>query len=100
MGMAFSVRDGVRVAALVILPPVGAASIVALLLLLGVTPHLVFLPGFAAMSGLHALGVSSVANRVGVLTTVGLWWVIIMVVVLALKRRQRRKGSHKEKGEE
>ena len=87
--MAFGVRDGLRMAALIVLPPLGAAFIVALLLLLGIPPHLVFLPGFAVKSGLQSLGIV-VANRVGVLVTVGLWWGIIMFVVLARRRRPSR----------
>jgi hypothetical protein len=64
--------------AILVLAPVAAAAVIALLLLLGVPPHLVFLPGHALMAGLTALGFH-VHNRVGVLATVFCWWVLIVL---------------------
>jgi hypothetical protein len=69
---------------LVVLAPIGAAVVVGALLLFGVDPHTVFLPGHIIKSWLHA------PNAVGVLTTVFLWWAVIAVAGLAWERRRRR----------
>jgi hypothetical protein len=78
-----------RVVALLLVAPIGAAVIISVLLLFGVEPHLVFLPGFFVKSRIEAFGFH-VANRVGVLITVVLWWGIIVSVWLALRRLWRR----------
>ena len=70
---------------LVVLAPIGAAVIVAALLLLGVKPHTVFLPGFIVRSWIEALGLHA-PNAVGVLSTVFLWWVVIALAGLAWER--------------
>lgn len=75
--------------ALLLVAPIGAAVIIAALLLFGADPHSVFLPGFFVMARLDAFGFH-VANRVGVLVTVGLWWAIIVSVWLAVRRLWRR----------
>jgi hypothetical protein len=74
--------------ALLVVAPIGAAVLVSVLLLFGVTPHLVFLPGFAVRSKLAALGFHA-PNAVGVLVTVVVWWLIIVVVWLAVRRLWR-----------
>ncbi|HSY48419.1 MAG TPA: hypothetical protein VLC46_06390 [Thermoanaerobaculia bacterium] len=78
-----------RAVALLVVAPIGAAVIIAAMLLFGVTPHLVFLPGFFVKARLEALGIHA-PNAVGVLTTVAVWWAIIVLVWLTLRRLFRR----------
>ena len=78
-----------RVVALFVVAPIGAAVMISALLLFGVTPHLVFLPGFFVRAKMEALGFHA-PNAVGVLTTVVFWWVIIVLVWLAARRVLRR----------
>jgi len=78
-----------RVVALFVVAPIGAAVVISALLLFGVTPHLVFLPGFFVRAKMEALGFHA-PNAVGVLTTVVFWWVIIVLVWLAARRVLRR----------
>ncbi|HEV7571228.1 MAG TPA: hypothetical protein VGQ21_06980 [Thermoanaerobaculia bacterium] len=75
--------------ALFVVAPIGAAVVISVLLLFGVTPHLVFLPGFAVRSKIAALGVHA-PNAVGVLVTLVAWWAIIVIVWLAVGRLWRR----------
>lgn len=75
--------------ALLVLAPLFAVVLIASLLLLGVEPHSVFLPGFFVRSRLAAFGVNA-PNAVGVLTTVVCWWAIIVLVWLVLRRLWRR----------
>jgi predicted cobalt transporter CbtA len=75
--------------ALFVIAPIGAPVVMSVLLLFGVTPHLVFLPGFAVRSKLAALGVRA-QNAVGVLVTVAVWWAIIMIVWVIVRRFVRR----------
>ena len=70
---------------LLVLAPLLAALLITTLLLVGVEPHLVFLPGHLVKSGLAALGFRA-ANSVGVLITGVLWWGIIAAVWLGLRR--------------
>ena len=77
------------VLALFVVAPIGAAVVISALLLFGVTPHLVFLPGFFVRAKMEALGLHA-PNAVGVLTTVVCWWVIIVLVWLAARRVLRR----------
>ena len=70
---------------LLVVAPVGAAVVVAVLLLFGVTTHTVFRPGFALLGFLRAQGVHA-PNAVGVLTTVGMWWLIIVALGLTWER--------------
>ena len=79
-----------RLIFLVVIAPIGAAVTVAALLLFGVDPHTVFLPGHLVMSWLEALGVHA-PNSVGVLTTVFFWWAVIVAAGLAWERRRRQK---------
>jgi len=71
--------------AYLVLAPLLAVVIICTLLLFGVEPHWVFLPGHFAKSSLEALGFH-IPNAVGVLTTVAVWWVIIVLVWLLLRR--------------
>ncbi len=73
----------------VLVAPVGAAVLVAALLLFGVQPHLVFAPGWAVKSFLQACGVHA-PNAVGVAATVVLWWLVFVTVGLAWDRRRNR----------
>ena len=77
------------VLALFVVAPIGAAVVISALLLFGVTPHFVFLPGFFVRAKMEALGFHA-PNAVGVLTTVVFWWVIIVLVWLAARRVLRR----------
>lgn len=74
---------------LVIVAPIGAAVVVAVLLLFGVQPRLVFAPGWAVKSFLEARGIRA-PNAVGVASTVALWWLLIAALGLAWERRRRR----------
>jgi hypothetical protein len=78
-----------RLVALLLLAPTLAALILVTLLLLGVDPHLVFLPGHLVKGSLELLGLH-VPNRVGVLTTFALWWFIVVVVWAGLRRLAKR----------
>jgi hypothetical protein len=73
-----------------VVAPVGAAVLVGALLLFGLQPHSVFAPGHAVLAFLRGRGIHA-PNAVGVLTTVGLWWVVIVAAGLAWDRRPRRK---------
>jgi hypothetical protein len=70
--------------ALFVVAPIGAAVVIAALLLFGVAPHAVFLPGHALRSGLDGLG-WHVPNVVGVLATVVVWWAILVAVWLVVR---------------
>lgn len=70
---------------LLLLAPILAAVLITTLLLLGVEPHLVFLPGHLVKSGLTKVGLPA-PNQVGVLSTVVLWWTIVVLVWLTLRR--------------
>lgn len=78
-----------RVVALFVVAPIGAAVVISALLLFGVTPHLVFLPGFFVKARIEALGFHA-PNAVGVLTMLVFWWAIIVLVWLAARRLLRR----------
>ena len=78
-----------RMVALFVVAPIGAAVVISALLLFGVTPHLVFLPGFFVRARIEAFGIHA-PNAVGVLTTVVFWWAIIVLIWLAARRVLRR----------
>jgi len=80
-----------RLVALFVVAPIGAAVVISALLLFGVTPHLVFLPGFFVRARIEALGFHA-PNAVGVLTTVVFWWAIIVLVWLAARKVLRRRA--------
>jgi hypothetical protein len=77
------------VVAIFVIAPIGAAVVISVLLLFGVTPHLVFLPGFAVRTKLAALGFHA-PNAVGVLVTVAAWWAVIVIVWLVVRRMWAR----------
>ena len=87
--MAAGSRVVLSAVALLLVAPIGAAVLISALLLFGVEPHLVFLPGFVVKSRLEAFGFH-VANRVAVLSTVVFWWAIIVSVWLAVRGLWRR----------
>ncbi|HUP59050.1 MAG TPA: hypothetical protein VNA69_01385 [Thermoanaerobaculia bacterium] len=91
--MGFRDRPVLTLVALFLLAPALAAVLIATLLLVGVDPHLVFLPGHAVRSGLKALGVHA-PNPVGVLSTFVFWWGIIVSVWLTLRRTLRSRGPN------
>jgi len=91
--MSARTRPAVRLAlAIVVLAPIAAAVMIALLLLLGVTPHLVFLPGHAVRSAFAGAG-NPVHKFLGVLTTVLFWWALIVIAGLAVRRWSRRNAG-------
>ena len=69
--------------AVFVLAPIAAAVLITVLLLAGVSPHLVFLPGHAVKAAFHA------HNRVGVLATELFWWALIVIIGLAVQRLRR-----------
>ena len=75
--------------AIFVVAPIAAVVMISTLLLLGVKPHYVFLPGLVVRSKLDALGLHT-ANRVAVLSTAVLWWAIVVFVWLGLRRLLRR----------
>jgi len=77
------------VVALLVVAPIGAAVVISALLLFGVEPHLVFLPGLFVKAKLETFGFH-VPKQIGVLVTVFVWWVIIVLVWLALRRLLRK----------
>src|SRR5436305_10486119 len=77
--------------ALFFVAPIGAAVVISVLLLFGVSPHFVFLPGFAVRTKLAALGVHA-PNAVGVLVTLIAWWVIFVIVWMLARRVRRRRA--------
>jgi hypothetical protein len=76
---------GLTIVALFVVAPIGTAVLISALLLFGVTPHVVFLPGFAARAKLASLGVHA-PNPVGVLVTLFVWWAIIVIVWMMVRR--------------
>lgn len=87
--MAASSGRLLTVVALLVIAPIGAAVVISVLLLFGVTPHLVFLPGFAVRTKLAALGFHA-PNAVGVLVTLLVWWAILVILWLAVRRLVRK----------
>ena len=82
-------RTPLRLVALLLLAPLLAVVLIAALLLFGVEPHLVFLPGHALKSWLGNLGIHA-PNAVGVIATTVVWWAIIVLVWLGLRRGWQR----------
>jgi hypothetical protein len=77
--------------ALFVIAPIGAAVVISVLLLFGVTPHFVFLPGFVVRTKLAALGFHT-PNAVGVLVTLIAWWVMFVIVWMLARRVWRRRS--------
>jgi hypothetical protein len=73
---------------LLVLLPLLAVVIICSLLLFGVEPHLVFLPGHFLLARLQAVGVRA-PKVVGLLTTVVVWWGLLVSVWLLLRRAWR-----------
>jgi hypothetical protein len=71
-----------------VVAPLGAAVVIAALLLFGVEPALVFAPGHAMRGFLTARGIHA-PNAIGVLTTVAVFWAIITLLGLAWSRWRR-----------
>jgi hypothetical protein len=69
--------------------PLGAVVVVAVLLLFGMNPRSVFALGWAVKGCLESLGIHA-PNAVGVVTTVGSWWLLFVVAGLAWERRRAR----------
>jgi hypothetical protein len=76
--------------ALFVIAPIGAAVVISVLLLFGVTPHFVFLPGFIVRTKLATLGFHA-PNAVGVLVTLIAWWVMFVIVWMVVRRVWRRR---------
>jgi len=72
-----------------VVAPLGAAVIVAALLLFGMHPRAVFAPGWALLSFLQSRHVHA-PNAVGVAATTALWWLLIVVLGVAWDRRRSR----------
>ena len=72
---------------LLVLAPIGAVVIIAALLLFGVDPHTVFLPGHALKAALSGRGIQA-PNAVGVLTTVFVWWLILAAAGFVWERNR------------
>jgi len=72
--------------ALFVLAPILAVVVICTLLLFGVEPGLVFLPGQFLKARFHA------PNSVGVVATAIVWWAILVAVWLALRRLWRGGG--------
>lgn len=78
---------------LFVVAPIGAVVVISALLLFGVTPHLVFAPGFGIKSLLDAGGLH-VPNRIAVAGTGLCWWAVIASIGLIWEwRRDNRQPS-------
>ena len=69
--------------------PLGAVVVVAALLLFGMNPCSVFALGWAVRGFLESLGIHA-PNAVGVLTTVGSWWLLFVIAGLTWDWRRVR----------
>src|SRR5579872_825170 len=76
----------------VLVAPIGAAVVVAALLLLGVMPATVFAPGWALLALLRSWGIHA-RNAVGIVSTVGLWWLLLVLLGGVWECRQRRRAA-------
>lgn len=86
--MVARVRTLLPAIAFLVLTAVLAAGMIAAALLFGMRPHTVFAPGHAAQAWLQSAGMNP-HHRVGVLVTVGVWWVGILVVWTLVRRLVR-----------
>jgi hypothetical protein len=73
-------RTTVRLIGLFVLAPVLAVVIISALMLFGVRPQVVFLPGFFLKSRFH------VPNVIGVLSSGFVWWLAVVAVWAAVHR--------------
>jgi hypothetical protein len=81
-------RPALAAIAVYVVAPLLSVVLIAALLLVGVRPHWVFLPGHTLKAGFGALGLT-VPNAVGVVGTVITWWALILFVWLVLRRFTR-----------
>jgi hypothetical protein len=77
-------RQWLSIVAIFVLAPMLAIILIMALLLLGVDPHTVFLPGHFVRARFH------LPNSVGVITTGIVWWAAIVVLWIVLRRLARR----------
>ena len=70
---------------LLVVAPIGAAVIISVLMLFGVSPQVVFTPGRVLVSTFAHAGIK-VPRPLGVLATVAFFWAIIVALVLAWDR--------------
>jgi len=70
-----------------VIAPAAAAALITLLLLAGIRPHLVFLPGFAVRSIFESAGIHA-HNRVGVIATLLFWWAVILMIAIGVRRHR------------
>lgn len=82
-------RPALGLVALLLLAPLLAAVIISVLLLFGVEPHLVFLPGFFLKARIEALGFH-LPNPVTVMATAVVYWAVVVSIWLVLRRLLRR----------
>lgn len=73
---------------LLVVTPIAAAVVVMALLLFHVPAHWVFAPGWAVKGFLARCGVRA-PNAVGVICTVGLWWLLFVAAGILWERRRR-----------
>jgi len=81
----------IRTIAFVLLTGVLSVVIITVLLLFGVAPRAVVMPGFLIKSWGEGLGMH-LPNRVGVVSTVVLLWAAIIAIRFAIARIARGKG--------
>jgi hypothetical protein len=79
----------IRAVLFVVLSGILAAVIIAVLLLFGVEPRLVFAPGFMVMAWCKRLGLH-VPKAAGVLSTVFAFWVVIVAIRFVVMKLVRR----------
>ena len=70
---------------LLVVAPIGAAVIISVLMLFGVSPQVVFTPGRVLVSTFAHAGIK-VPRPFGVLATVAFFWAIIVALVLVWDR--------------
>jgi len=85
------VRSLRQLLTLAVIASLAAFLLIVGLLLIGVKPHLVFLPGFALRSILATIGIHT-HNRVGVIATGAFWWAIVVVACAVALHHRRRRG--------
>lgn len=82
----------IRIILFVVLTGILAVVLIAFLLLFGVPPRVVFMPGFFVKSQLASIGFD-VPNAVGVLTTVLVFWASVVGAHLSVARLVRHRAA-------